>query len=1649
MKTTAKTLIIALFLLISTLSVQAANCCANPGAGVQNFCSTTQDVIQSTCCPSSGYSGVGPTSQTDCQNNYYSASQNCNVFEKCETGCCCNPFNAFGRRAECSAGQFYSIADLGSQTCQQKCAAQPPGGGAGGGGAGGGGAACTDVDGDGYGAVWTTSCPKQGVDCVDNNININPGAAEICGNTIDEDCSGADAVCGSGGCKDEPFSVFKDKPSCENSKAGICFYDKSQTAANDCYECDPRMECYDYKSRGACETNNCQVEGGGAGKCGWADTYAEQGYGVCKSNARNLCLWCPKQGTTDPFSSTNKVMDTYDVFNPVYEAPCNDLRKTALSTAQFNCKTAGATCTDNDGDGYGAGCAKGPDCDDSNAAVHPFAPEICGNGINEDCSAGDLPCAQNCVDNDKDTYGVGSGCAGADCNDNNPAIHPGAQEICGNGINEDCAAGDLPCAPSTCTDNDRDTYGTGTGCTGPDCNDNNVNVHPGATEVCGNGIDDDCSGGDLSCTVVQGCTDVDGDGYGTAGSTNCPRTGIDCDDNNPNRNPGKTEICSNGIDEDCFAGDKNPDWHCSQWSACVNNQHTCTGMWTDRNGCGLQNPGSTSLPCTSSPPGPGAECVAITADPPTNPVVGSRVTFDAVSAYNYQSPILALGSGGRIDSGPSTYTPAVAAFGWRWQTTVTSVSGSYTATFSSTKDGQQCSGTAGFNVVSGAGSCSNSNCGVCSSQSSCQSANCNWCSGNICQSQSCPGGPPPAPTCTDNDRDGYGTAGSTGCQKTGIDCDDNNAGIKPEGDESLCDGIDNNCDGIRDNVPFGCPMEITLTKPRLGASNVTPFDVEINTERMAVCKHRAFDAAFSAMHSFPITSEDKRTHTQPGYSIQSSPENFFVKCNDTSRPSNNVTNKTFELTFDATRPVIIRAYAFPEVIADIPLEARLFAETDDKTWCKYGVGKTYEELQFRFSRYSEDNASAYATVNSAELRNLVDNTRYRYNISCKNLVGLTSSLAEVSFLVNTSAPAELTIVNPENGLKTANRSLKINTRTNKRALCFFGNTSEAASFSGSFGTETTTHESDLVNFAHGGNTVHVKCSFATSQGLVIKSASSIFIVDLTPPSKPAINDDSGLADPEKTSRKDMLTARFKAEDPETGIAFYNYTIFTIRGISEEYIINWTKTNEERANARNLNLTEGKTYYFKAFAQNNAGVWGLENESNGITFDSSSRPETCGNNRTDIGETGKDCGGNCSGCGEGMKCNSTADCLGNLFCNASRQCAIATCSDGIKNQDETGTDCGGELCNPCGEKGGCLFDSDCLSGECSLDGKCTAPGTCSNGKLDKDESDVDCGLSCADNFNKKCDGGKKCKGNLDCTSGKCNFGICGYIDDRDNDNISNSKDNCPDDYNPKQEDSDKDNIGDKCDLDLDNDGMNDECEITYFNSTNCEDEKKCGPNADPDKDGLTNKEECKEKPFTNPLKKDSDGDGFSDKEELDKGTDPNDPNSHPSRFSFFKFMLWILLLILIAAGAIFGYKYYKKRKEEKESKRVPKQFMEMPPIRPLGKPISKVPLRELTLREQLMIKKKRNEEEAKKRTKLFDVFVVKKEKTEGSQQRKEEIPKPETPEIPTIVPVQEPLYPEREDVYRKLAQITKKKPKKPFKALPKKTKPKLSRTKKKS
>ena len=92
-----------------------------------------------------------------------------------------------------------------------------------------------------------------------------------------------------------------------------------------------------------------------------------------------------------------------------------------------------------------------------------------------------------------------------------------------------------------------------------DCNDDDPDVHPGATEI-DNGVDDDCDG-----EVDEGFEDdnVPGDGDGDgfpANPDDIEETVYDCDDTDDQIYPGAPEVCGDDVDNDC---DGEVDENCS------------------------------------------------------------------------------------------------------------------------------------------------------------------------------------------------------------------------------------------------------------------------------------------------------------------------------------------------------------------------------------------------------------------------------------------------------------------------------------------------------------------------------------------------------------------------------------------------------------------------------------------------------------------------------------------------------------------------------------------------------------------------------------------------------------------------------------------------------------------------------------------------------------------------------------------------------------------------------------------------------------------------------------------------------------------------------------------------------------------------------
>jgi LPXTG-motif cell wall-anchored protein len=151
---------------------------------------------------------------------------------------------------------------------------------------------------------------------------------------------------------------------------------------------------------------------------------------------------------------------------------------------------------------------------------------------------------------------------------------------------------------------------------------------------------------------------------------------------------------------------------------------------------------------------------------------------------------------------------------------------------------------------------------------------------------------------------------------------------------------------------------------------------------------------------------------------------------------------------------------------------------------------------------------------------------------------------------------------------------------------------------------------------------------------------------------------------------------------------------------------------------------------------------------------------CSDNVKNYGETDVDCGGLCPPCEEGKRCIKNSDCVGKNCFNG--VCTQVSCSDEIQNQDETDVDCGGS-CDRCDEGLMCAKDSDCTTDYCQ-DGTCakkpeTEEGcdvkpTCTDQIRNQDETDVDCGGPC-----KQCADTKRCKLDSDCANNYCFQGIC--------------------------------------------------------------------------------------------------------------------------------------------------------------------------------------------------------------------------------------------------------------------------------------------------
>jgi hypothetical protein len=385
-----------------------------------------------------------------------------------------------------------------------------------------------DNDGDGFGdgsqpSVAACSAPagrvSNALDCDDANPLAFPGASELPGNGIDESCDGRE-LCYT----DTDGDGFRGTTTVESTDRD-CSDPGEASEATDPGDCDDLS--------GSVRPDATEIPGDeldqdcdGTELC-YADA-DNDGYRLNElvSSPNLSCGNAGEAGYLEPLGDCD---DADGLRFPGQLEACNGVDDNCNGTVDEGADV-GLLYPDRDGDGYGdfaeagiPGCVllagyvgNRDDCDDQLASVNPGASEVVGNGVDEDCNGTDVCFTDGDADGYRGTATVDS--ADLDCLDAGEAsrlVAPG------------------------------------------DCDDSNALIVPGAEELAGDLVDQDCDGVEL-CFI-----DADSDGFRTSETSpttilRCDGAGLalarapsnDCNDRDSSINPSASESCD-GVDEDC------------------------------------------------------------------------------------------------------------------------------------------------------------------------------------------------------------------------------------------------------------------------------------------------------------------------------------------------------------------------------------------------------------------------------------------------------------------------------------------------------------------------------------------------------------------------------------------------------------------------------------------------------------------------------------------------------------------------------------------------------------------------------------------------------------------------------------------------------------------------------------------------------------------------------------------------------------------------------------------------------------------------------------------------------------------------------------------------------------------------------------------
>ena len=424
-----------------------------------------------------------------------------------------------------------------------------------------------DTDRDSYASVGS-----GGDDCNDADSDIHPGATEVPDNEVDEDCDGAVVYCNA-----DQDALLNSHPACGGDDCDDT--DASCLYAADCedLDLDGWAPC-----KGDCDDQDGTRNPDVAEACDGLDTDCDEALlpeevdedGDGEAPCEGDCDDGDAQVSSFAAEQCNGLDDDCDPATSFEGGEGDTDGDTDLDCHDCWPLDAALHALDSDGDGVDR-CSEDPfqrDCDDSDPAVYPGAPDSPFDGPDTNCDLVDGVDADHDGWPYLDTPGEEWQALLLDCDDSDPALNLDDAD----GDDSTTCAGDCddadPLVEGLDLDDDAVTTCGADGVAGSgdeDCDDLDATVFFGGVEVC-DMLDNDCSGapdadevdvdgdGDPACSdcddgvATAETLDTDGDGFTTCGADMTPGTeDDDCNDGVASSFPGAADDPTDGVDANC------------------------------------------------------------------------------------------------------------------------------------------------------------------------------------------------------------------------------------------------------------------------------------------------------------------------------------------------------------------------------------------------------------------------------------------------------------------------------------------------------------------------------------------------------------------------------------------------------------------------------------------------------------------------------------------------------------------------------------------------------------------------------------------------------------------------------------------------------------------------------------------------------------------------------------------------------------------------------------------------------------------------------------------------------------------------------------------------------------------------------------------